>query len=140
MSVPGHSVDVQPRAVVDYALARRAALTALASGRSLPAEVCDAQPYLLRAARYHGEDRDDECPVCRRRPLTDVVYTYGDCFGADVNGRARASRELGTLALEHPEFTVYVVEVCQGCRWNHLLSSYVLGTGEARRRRARSSR
>jgi hypothetical protein len=26
------------------------------------------------------------------------------------------------------EFTVYVVEVCRTCGWNHLVQSYVLGT------------
>jgi hypothetical protein len=26
---------------------------------------------------------------------------------------------------------VYVVEVCQGCAWNHLVESYVLGHGRA---------
>jgi hypothetical protein len=128
------------RAVVDYALARRAALTDVVSGRCSLSEVCDAQPYLLRAARYHGERSDTECPVCRRERLTHVTYTYGDCFRTEVNGRVRATRELAALAREHGEFTVYVVEVCQGCRWNHLVTSYVLGTGEppaARRRRSR---
>jgi hypothetical protein len=67
-----------------------------------------------------------------------VSYTYGDCFRADVNGRARTPRELSALADEHPEFTVYLVEVCADCRWNHLLASYVLGTGEPIARRARS--
>ena len=33
------------------------------------------------------------------------------------------------MAREHGEFTVYVVEVCQGCAWNHLTLSYVLGDG-----------
>jgi hypothetical protein len=67
-----------------------------------------------------------------------VTYTYGECFRADVNGRARATRELDGLAAELPDFTVFVVEVCPGCRWNHLRTSYVLGTGEPVKRRARS--
>ena len=36
------------------------------------------------------------------------------------------------MATEYAEFQVYVVEVCQSCAWNHLASSYVLGTGEQR--------
>ncbi len=128
------------RAVVDYALARRATLADVAAGRASVFDVCDAQPYLLRAARYHGERTDTECPVCRRERLTHVTYTYGDCFRSEVNGRVRATRDLAALAHEHPEFTVYVVEVCQGCRWNHLVTSYVLGTGQARTGRGRRTR
>ena len=37
------------------------------------------------------------------------------------------------------EFRAYVVEVCQSCGWNHLASSYVLGTGEPRSRRGRQA-
>jgi hypothetical protein len=127
-----------PRGVVDYALARRATLTALATGRASTLDVCDAQPYLLRAARYHGERTEQVCPVCGRDGLAEVTYTYGDCFRSESNGRARRARELPQLAQELPEFTVYVVEVCEQCRWNHLLTSYVLGTGEPTRRRART--
>src|SRR4051812_28179676 len=131
-------MEAQAKSVVDYALVRRSTLSDLAAGRTSQHEVCDAQTYLLRAARYHGEPLDHPCPVCRRAGLTQVSYTYGDCFHADANGRARASRELVGLAGELPEFTVYVVEVCDGCRWNHLLASYVLGNGQPTKRRARS--
>lgn len=127
-----------PRSVIDYSLARRALLADLFAGRASATEVCDANPYLLRAARYHGEPTRDECPVCRRERLLHVTYTYGDCFKGETNGRARASDELGALAVRYAEFTVYVVEVCRACGWNHLISSYVLGTG--RRTRARAAR
>ena len=137
-STPSGSLDVSARGVVDYTLAKRAALFDLAAGRTRQAEVCDAQTYLLRAARYHGEPLDRPCPVCQQAGLTSVTYTYGDCFRADVNGRARRSVELTPLARELPEFSVYVVEVCAECRWNHLVTSYVLGSGEPARKRARS--
>jgi hypothetical protein len=97
-----------------------------------PLDVCDAHPYLLRAARFHGEPTDCACPVCRRDHLTHVTYTYGDCFKADTNGRVRRTAELAALAAEHEEFRVYVVEVCQSCGWNHLALSYVLGAGQNR--------
>jgi len=134
----GPAVSDSARCVIDYALARRAALSALAGNRVRPAEVCDAQPYLLRAARYHGERSGVPCPVCRGDGLTTVTYTYGECFRPEVNGRARATRELAAMARDLPDFSVYVVEVCPDCRWNHLLTSYVLGTGEPVKRRARS--
>lgn len=126
------------RCVIDYALARRSALAAYASGRVRRAEICDADTYLLRAARYHGEPTEALCPVCRDTSMVTVTYTFGDGFRAELNGRARATRELVMMAREYPDFTVYVVEVCPACRWNHLLTSYVLGTGEPVRRRARS--
>jgi len=66
--------------------------------------------------------------MCRRCVLTHVTYTYGDCFRGETNGRVRSTAELADLAGEHAEFTAYVVEVCQGCAWNHLVLSFVLGT------------
>ena len=131
-------IESRARAVVDYSLARRATLRDLARGRVTSHEVCDAQAYLIRAARYHGHEGDDPCPVCGRIGLALVNYTYGDCFRADVNGRARTDRELLALADEVTEFTVYLVEVCPDCKWNHLLATYVLGTGIPVERRARS--
>lgn len=131
-------IEQRARAVVDYSLARRATLRGLAAGRLTSHDVCDAQAYLVRAARYHGHVGDDPCPVCGAIGLARVNYTYGDCWRADVNGRARPDRELLALADEVTEFTVYLVEVCPDCRWNHLLASYVLGTGIPVERRARS--
>ncbi|MHB2022998.1 MAG: DUF5318 family protein [Mycobacteriales bacterium] len=126
-----------PRSVIDYSLARRAVLADVLAGRASATEVCDANPYLLRAARYHGEPTKEDCPVCRRERLLHVTYTYGDCFKGETNGRARATADLAALAIRHAEFTVYVVEVCRGCGWNHLTTSYVLGTGRSGQSRAR---
>jgi len=116
------------RSFIDYALARRATLAALFGGRATVTDVCDAHPYLLRAAKYHGEATDEQCPVCRKEPLTRVTYIYGDALG-QYSGRIKATRELAELEYEVSEFTVYAVEVCQNCGWNHLRESYVLGHG-----------
>jgi hypothetical protein len=132
-------VEAAARSVVDYTLARRTTLHALATGRVSTDEVCDAQTYLVRAARYHGESTGECCPVCKREGLRQVTYTYGECFGATGNGRAHAVRDLAGLADAYPEFNVYLVEVCGDCRWNHLLAAYVLGTGAPARGRRRSS-
>nr|MDT0664625.1 DUF5318 family protein [Micromonospora sp. DSM 115978] len=134
---------MRPRSVIDYALARRAMLADLVAGRVATVDVCDAHPYLLRAARYHGEPTEKRCPVCRSNdpPLSHVTYTYGDELG-DASGRVRASKELPLLAARFAELRVYVVEVCTRCAWNHLTTSFVIGTGEvpmkkqARRRAA----
>jgi hypothetical protein len=124
------------RSVIDYSLARRATLTGLFTGRVSALEACDAHPYLLRAAKHHGEPTDQTCPVCKQHPLTLVTYVYGDELG-ESSGRVRPSREIDRLEDQYAELGVYVVEVCQGCSWNHLTTSYVVGTGEQPVRRAR---
>ena len=118
------------RSKIDYSLARRATLVSLFRGQATTTDVCDAHPYLLRAAKHHGEATDVQCPVCRREVLTHVTYTYGDALG-QYSGRIKATRELTQMENEVHEFTVYVVEVCQNCGWNHLVESYVLGHGRA---------
>ncbi|MFF5262544.1 DUF5318 family protein [Actinomadura viridis] len=118
-----------PRLVVDYCLAKRAVLAGLRSGHLSRDDACDAHPYLLRAARYHGEPTERRCPVCRKRQLTHVTYVYGDELGRYA-GRVKVTAELADMAQEYGEFRVFVVEVCQGCAWNHLTVSYVLGHGD----------
>lgn len=114
------------RQVVDYSLRRRALLRELYAGRVGVYEVCDASPYLKSAAKFHGEPTDVRCPVCRRENLTHVNYIYGDELKQSA-GQARRSAELPVLAMTFREFQVYVVEVCRGCGWNHLIEQYILG-------------
>jgi hypothetical protein len=130
------------RQVVDYALAKRAAVAALYRSGLFTTDVCDADPLLLRAAERHGEPVDEPCPICRKPPLTLLTYVFGDELGI-YSGRIKRSRELEPMALEYSAFDVHVVEVCRACGWNHLRLSFVLGEGEpppaapSRRRRER---
>jgi Family of unknown function (DUF5318) len=135
----GRNLSVMRRSVVDYGLARRATIASVLAGRATMTDVCDAHPYLLRAAKFHGEATDRPCPICRNAKLTHVTYVYGDQLG-QYEGRVKQGRELAEMAAEYGEFQVYVVEVCQSCAWNHLASSYVLGTGEPPTRRSRRAR
>ena len=114
------------RQVVDYALRRRSLLAEVYSGRTGVSEVCDANPYLLRAAKFHGKTSQVMCPICRKEQLTLVSWVFGDHLGA-VSGSARTAEELVMLATKFDEFSVHVVEVCRTCSWNHLVKSYVLG-------------
>jgi hypothetical protein len=114
------------RQVVDYALRRRSLLAEVYSGRTGVSEVCDANPYLLRAAKFHGKPSSVMCPICRKEQLTLVSWVFGDHLGA-VSGSARTAEELVMLASRYDEFSVHVVEVCRTCSWNHLVKSYVLG-------------
>jgi hypothetical protein len=111
---------------VDYSLQRRAVLAGVQSGRTSLYEVCDASPYLVRAARYHGDPTEDPCPVCRGHRLTTVSYVYGESLG-HVSGQAKTRAELARMDGMQEEFSVYEVEVCRGCGWNHLDCAYVLG-------------
>ncbi|SHK81168.1 hypothetical protein SAMN05443637_112140 [Pseudonocardia thermophila] len=116
------------RQVVDYALQRRALLADLRSGKVGTDEVCDASPYLLRAARFHGEESDELCPVCGRERLSLVSWVFGEEL-KHVAGSARKPAEIDQLANLYGEFSVYQVEVCRTCSWNHLVLSYVTGSG-----------
>jgi hypothetical protein len=124
------------RQVVDYALQRRSLLAEVYAGRVGLTEVCDANPYLLRAAKFHGEPSAVTCPMCRKESLTLVSWVYGDEL-KHAAGSARTAEELGRMATLYEEFSVYVVEVCRTCSWNHLVQSYVLGTSGVGSRRPR---
>ncbi|WP_084385693.1 DUF5318 domain-containing protein [Rhodococcus sp. WMMA185] len=126
------------RQVVDYALQRRSLLAEVYSGRTGVAEVCDASPYLLRAAKFHGRGSDVVCPICRKEQLTLVSWVFGEKLGS-VSGSARTAEELVRLAATQEEFSVHVVEVCRTCSWNHLVQSYVLGTLPTPKSPSRSS-
>jgi hypothetical protein len=114
------------RQLIDYALQRRALLRDVYSGRVGAVEVCDASPYLVRAAKYFGERAESDCPVCRREKLWHVHYIYGDELKHSA-GQARPRAELPVLAMSYGQFDVYVVEVCRSCSWNHLMQKYTLG-------------
>jgi len=122
----------RPRGLVDHALQRRAALQRLFGGRGLDSDACDADPYLLRAARFHGEPAGMPCPACKDPDLVTVTYVYGDELGP-YSGRIRAAEDLPAMSHQFGAFSVYVVEVCQRCHWNFLLRTYVLGDGVPRR-------
>ena len=123
----------RPRAVLDHALTRRQIVDRIAAGDALAREEhCDADPYLIRAARHHGEPTERPCPVCRVHDLVHVTYVFGDELGP-YSGRVKSSPELPVMAYEHGHFRVYVVEGCVDCGWNHLTMSYVLGDGVPRR-------
>ncbi len=121
---------------MDYALRRRSVLSEVTSGRVSVAEVCEASPYLKRAAKFHGVASDIPCPVCRKENLTHVYWIYGDELGAAA-GSARTPPELEKMAELYSEFNVYLVEVCRTCSWNHLVYSLVMGYQGERTPKAR---
>jgi hypothetical protein len=117
------------RAYIDYTLDKRATLMGLFRG---VVDACDADPYLMRAAKYHGEKVDRKCPVCKKSELVEIRYTFGDQLG-QFSGRIKSPQELVAMESEFGEFSVYVVEVCRDCSWNHLCSTFILGDGKTRK-------
>lgn len=114
------------RQIVDYALARRARLADVRAGKTRVSDVCDANAYLLRAAKFHGAPSDETCPICRKEQVTMVSWVFGTQLG-QVSGSARTQAEIDDLDGRAAEFSVHVVEVCRTCHWNHLVRSYVAG-------------
>jgi hypothetical protein len=80
-------------------------------------QVCDADPYLLRAAKHHGEETERVCPMCAKSELVHVTYIFGDDLGY-LSGRVKTTSELKVLAYEYGHFRVYVVEVCKLCAFD----------------------
>ena len=114
------------RSYIDYSLDKRATLLALFRGT---VDACDADPYLLRAAKWHGEKVVRNCPVCKKNALVELRYTFGEQLG-QYSGRIKSPRELAEM---ESEFRVYIVEVCPDCSWNHMCASFVLGDGVERK-------
>jgi hypothetical protein len=117
------------RGYIDYTLDKRATLMALFRG---VVDACDADPYLMRAAKWHGLRVERPCPVCKKISLVEIRYTFGDQLG-QFSGRIKSIDELTEMESEFGEFRVYVVEVCRDCSWNHLSASFILGDGITRK-------
>jgi hypothetical protein len=117
------------RGFIDYSLDKRATLLALFRG---VVDACDADPYLMRAAKFHGEKAGRNCPVCKKDSLVELRYTFGDQLG-QYSGRIKSPTELIEMEQQFGEFAVYIVEVCRDCSWNHLCATYLLGDGLERR-------
>ena len=111
---------------VDYRLAREATLSAWRDGSLTHEQVCDAQRELLRNAEFCGTPTGRECPVCEETTLVEVTYVFGPRL--PKSGRCVTSdREMTRLAARKSVSQGYVVEVCTGCRWNHLTESRSIG-------------
>ena len=117
------------RAYIDYSLEKRATLMGVFRGTI---DACEADPYLMRAAKFHGVRADRNCPVCKKDKLVELRYTFGDQLG-QYSGRIKTLDELAEMEREFGEFRVYLVEVCRDCMWNHLVHSYLLGDGVNRK-------
>jgi hypothetical protein len=110
--------------VVDYTLAKRALLREVRVGLRSRADICDAHPELMRAAKNVGEPTRRDCPVCGQSKLVLLAYVFADGLGPN-NGRVWTLDQGLTLAVRYRNAWCYVVEVCRDCAWNHLSEAFV---------------
>jgi len=120
---------------IDYRLARNSVVAEYHRGRLSRRDVCDAHPELLRAAGSIGASAPEPCPICEVDCLVQVSYAFGARLPAGGHSFATPT-ELNRLVRRAGQVNCYVVEVCPGCSWNHLVRTY----GAARRRPAAGSR
>jgi hypothetical protein len=109
--------------VIDYTLAKRALLRDARRGLLPVAELCDAHPELMRAAKHVGEETAADCPVCGRDKLVLLAYVYGSSLRRN-SGRVWPIQTGLRLTAAHPGAACYVVEVCRSCCWNHLREAF----------------
>ncbi len=127
-----------PREVIDHTLSRNAAVADWHRTGGLDSDACDADPYLIRAAKWHGEGTTRDCPICAKEPLVELTYVFSKELGA-FSGRLYPRLEIPVIAKEHGVLRVFIVEVCKGCHWNHVTTSFVVGDGIPRRPKRRPS-
>ncbi|MEY3696622.1 MAG: hypothetical protein RJA41_272 [Actinomycetota bacterium] len=121
-----------PRHVVDHALARREAILEIRRTAGFDFDGADTDPYLLRAAKYYGQTTERMCPICTKTALSELTYVYSVELGY-ASGKIVKPKDLPKMASQYGFLSIYMVEVCQGCGWNHALVSYVLGDGKPRK-------
>jgi len=107
---------------IEYRLIRESIVKEYRRGRLGRPEVCDAQPELLRVAKNLGRETDTSAPSANTSNLCMSRFAFGP--GLPPGGTALADlRDLGRRAARgSADVACYVVEVCTGCAWNHLLS------------------
>ena len=77
-------------------------------------------------ARSLGRATAEPCPICQAASMVHVSYAFGRNLSSggfpfgDGAELARLTRRAGQVAC-------YVVEVCTGCSWNHLVRTFAVG-------------
>ena len=110
---------------IDYRMRRRAVLRDVREGLTSCDDVRDAHPDLLRAASHIGTATREPCPLCDVHTLTHVDYVFEGKNPRTPGGRAVPREAIPAQADRYGDLHVYVVEVCLGCHWHHLVESYL---------------
>jgi len=117
-----------PHGQVDYRLQRRRLMRQLREGKVTRAEVCDAHPELIRAARNIGQPTTTVCPVCEDAHVVYLTYAFGPRMPAQGK-LVETTEALARLDRLATELACYTVEVCPACSWNHLARAFPIGKG-----------
>ena len=121
-------LPVRRPADIDYRLARQTTVNAWRSGNLGTELVCDAQPMLRRNAVECGTPVMEACPICEEYRMAHVTYVFGPRLPS--HGRCISTPgELARLDERRGDLSAYVVEVCAGCGWNHLVRITSMGRG-----------
>ena len=119
---------------------RASSITAWLGGRSCASTArdgwrdirCVTPTPSSSAARSVGQATQSDCPICEVDKLVLVTYAFGPRLPA--HGRCITdTRQLHQLNRRSESYAAYVVEVCPGCSWHHLLRVLPLGSRPARR-------
>jgi hypothetical protein len=117
------TIPTTSRGQIDYQLAKESVIREFRRGRLSKADICDAQPELLRVARSVGVATSQPCPICEQQSIVHVVFGFGTKL--PKNGRFVANwHELQRLSKSHKKISCYLVEVCTNCEWNYLLRMF----------------
>jgi hypothetical protein len=85
---------------------------------------------LRRNAVECGTPTTETCPICEEHEVAHVTYVFGSRLPS--HGRCiSTSRELVRLDERRADLSAYVVEVCAGCGWNHLVRITSMGRGQS---------
>lgn len=114
------------RGLIDYRMQRRALLRQVAAGERGARDVRDAHRELVRAGTHIGAPADRPCPLCDedRLRLVTYVFTGRAAKGRGEGGAAVPPGKMEATLRRLGDVKVYVVEVCIGCHWHHLVESY----------------
>ncbi|MCL4433608.1 MAG: DUF5318 domain-containing protein [Actinobacteria bacterium] len=107
---------------VEYGVIRESLIAQFRKGRVSKRDICDAHPELLRAARNIGRPSAESCPICQDGHMVHVTYAFGN--GLPSGGRCVTdSSDIARLKvrIHGGQVACYVIEVCPGCAWNHLI-------------------
>ncbi len=108
---------------IEYRLTREILIRDFEKGRVAQADICDAQPELLRVASNIGQATDDGCPICKDATLVLVYFVFGSQLPR--NGKPLAPGfELLSMMNKRPDASFYEVEVCTCCNWNFLMRTF----------------
>jgi hypothetical protein len=119
-------VDLAHGAIIEYRVQRNALVRQVHEGQKMVEDLCDAHFNLIRAAKGVGRLMGELCPVCSKEELRQVVYVFGDKLSA--SGVCPISKaDLRRLERRELPVTCYAVEVCVGCKFNHLLRKWHAG-------------